>query len=145
MLNEIEIYASTTPFKSGDGKKVLSFQKVIFPVNIENKSCRISCEIVKETIPFFLRKLSMKWAGTITNMQKVEATFLILKLINTYPKMAIIEKQIRKIQKEFGHSLSGSVKKIICNSGFLNSICQRLLMSYHTVKYAKGIENHLIL
>ena len=74
MLNEIEIYASTTPFKSGDGKKVLSFQKVIFPVNIENKSCRISCEIVKETIPFSLRKLSMKWAGAIKNMQKVKAT-----------------------------------------------------------------------
>ena len=71
LIIEIEIYPSTNYFIFGDGKKVLSFPKVIFPVQIvNNKSCRISCETVKENIPLLVSKQSMKRVEAIINMQK---------------------------------------------------------------------------
>ena len=39
-----------------------------------NKSCRISCEIVKDNIPLLLGKQSMKEAGAIINIPKDKAT-----------------------------------------------------------------------
>ena len=69
LLNLVEIFPTTTKFKFGDGKKADAIVKVIIPVKIADKSCKISCELVKENIPLLLSKESLKRAGAILNMQ----------------------------------------------------------------------------
>ena len=57
-LKEIETFQSNTSFKFGDSRKVKSLYRVIFPVVIANKHCKVNAEIVPENIPMLLSKTS---------------------------------------------------------------------------------------
>ena len=55
-LNETESFPSNTSFKFGDGRKVKSLNRVIFPLATANKHCKVNAEIVLENIPLLLSK-----------------------------------------------------------------------------------------
>ena len=66
--NEIKCYPSSTKFKFGDGRQVTAIKRIIFPVVIAGKHCKINAEIVKENIPLLLSKRSLKKCDTIIDM-----------------------------------------------------------------------------
>ena len=60
---KVEIIESNTSFRFGDGRQVESPTRARFPVQIEDKSCLIEMEIVKENIPL------LKNAETVLDMK----------------------------------------------------------------------------
>ena len=79
-IKEIETFPLNTSFNFGDGRKVKSLNRVIFPVVTANKQGKINAEIVSENIPLLLSKTSLKRCGTIINMNEDKAAIFGKKI-----------------------------------------------------------------
>ena len=88
-LDKIQYFPSSTSFKFGDGRKVQSTMKVIFPVMLAGKYCKINAEIVDENIPLLPSKSSLKRCQTNINM--------------CHDKATIFNKEIQLHQSTSGH------------------------------------------
>ena len=80
---KVKIFESNTSFKFGDGRQVKSQKRARIPAQIENKSCLIEMEIVKENIPLLLSKSSLKKAETVLDM-KIDQAVMFGKEVNLY-------------------------------------------------------------
>ena len=67
-LNKIDLFQSDTPFKFGDGQKILSEKRAIIWAKIGDTECKIDVEIVNVKIALFLSKLSLKTANTVIDL-----------------------------------------------------------------------------
>ena len=65
-FNKINLFQSHTPFKFGDGRKIVP---AIVPANIGDTECKIDVNIVNAKIPLLLSKSSVKKANTVVNLQ----------------------------------------------------------------------------
>ena len=66
----------------GDVRQVSAIKRVIFRACIAGKVCKIEAEIiVKENIPLILSKSSLKWCGTIIDMNNDKATICTKKSV----------------------------------------------------------------
>ena len=88
-LDKIQYFPSSTSFKFGDARKVQSTMKVIFPVMLAGKYCKINAEIVDENIPLLPSKSSLKRCQTNINM--------------CHDKATIFNKEIQLHQSTSGH------------------------------------------
>ena len=64
-----KIIKSNTRFQFGDGRQVKSQKRARIPALIWDKSCLTEMEIVKQNIPLFLSKSSLKKAETVLDMK----------------------------------------------------------------------------
>ena len=65
----------------GDVRQVSAVKRVIFRACIAGKVCKIEAEIVKENIPLILSKSSLKWCGTIIDMNNDKTTICTKKSV----------------------------------------------------------------
>ena len=146
----IEIYQSNTKFKFGDGRQVTATKRVIFPIVIAGKHCRIEAEIVKENIPLLLSKTSLKRCNMIIDLPNDKAKVFDREIdlqsttnghycINILPDFNFDEKteivlilenelpnykkrdQMMKIHKQFGHATADNILKLLNNANIHTS------------------------
>ena len=149
-LDEIQYFPSSTSFKFGDGRKVQSTMRVIFPAMLAGKYCKINAEIVDENIPLLLSKSSLRRCQTNINMGHDKATIFNKEIqlhqstsghycIDILPKfepqqpmsevVLMLEaklpskkksKQIDKIHKQLGHASIESMQNLFRNANLLD-------------------------
>ena len=149
-IKNIEIYQSNTKFKFGDGRQVTATKRVIFPIVIAGKHCRIEAEIVKENIPLLLSKTSLKRCNMIIDLPNDKAKVFDRDIdlqsttsghycINILPDFNFDEKteivlilenelpndkkrhQMMKIHKQFGHATADNILKLLNNANIHTS------------------------
>ena len=69
LLNKIDLFESHTPFKSGDGRNILSEKRAILPAKIGGTEYIINVEILNAKTPLLLSKSSLKKANTVIDLQ----------------------------------------------------------------------------
>ena len=150
-MNKIDLFQSHTPFKFGNGRKILSEKRAIIPA-IGDTECKIDVEIVNAKIPLLLSKSSLKKANTVIDLQndrikmfdksidvKVSSnghyaidilqknvlnfheTEQVLVLEN-YKSKSEKTKALMKINLQFGYASSVSMKGLLKQANLLNNI-----------------------
>ena len=61
---KIQVFASNTEFRFGDGKRVVSEKCALIPGKIGGKAVTIKTDVMNSEIPLLISKESMKCAGT---------------------------------------------------------------------------------
>ena len=95
-IKNTEIYQSNTKFKFGDGQQVTATKRVIFPIVIAGKHCRIEAEIVKENIPLLLSKTSLKRCNMIIDLPNDKAK--VFKATSDTSKYEILFKPLLQLR-----------------------------------------------
>ena len=157
-LDEIQYFPKSTRFKFGDGRKVQSTMRVIFPVMLAGKYCKINAEIVDENIPLLLSKSSVRRCQTNINICHHKATIFNKEIqlhqstsghycIDILPKLELQQpmsevvlmleatlpskeksKQIDKIHKQLGHASIKSMQNLFRNANLLDKNISKLII-----------------
>ena len=157
-LDEIQYFPSSISFKFGDGRKVQSTMRVIFPVMLAGKYCKINTEIVDENIPLLLSKSSLKRCQTNINMCHDKASifnkeiqlhqstsghycsYILPKFELQQPMSEVVlmieatlpskekSKQIDKMHKQLGHASIKSMQNLFRNANLLDKDISKLII-----------------